>query len=477
MSVIATKYPFIGAIESRVGGREENQDYAWYTDTPLGLLLVVCDGMGGGPGGRTASHTAVDIMLNTLEDVSPKTQPGDALRFAIEKANEALYNMGLENAELRGMGTTVVAMLINEASAVVAHVGDSRLYQLRRGRVVFRTADHSQVAELVRSGRLTEEEARNHPRSNIITRALGIRPTIEIEIDQVDFHAQDRFLLCSDGVWGMMPQPLLIKQLTRPMGIVELAELIVADIDRIGNDNGGGHDNLTLALLDTQCGSVKKSGVVENSIHDFETKDFTIRVVNHEPSTPHRGGWSYKHSFWTLLAAAVLGTAFFMWRLYQPGHPLSPLVEDTVSLPQPKIEPPTGHGTSSTEDTVNDQHQLQDKLTQKLTHDELKNESMDPIVRRKVDSVLLQLDELKRIQGNSKKEGREKKLNYIKGIQRKLKSIPLHEGKQISSRNEAHELLKSSKAYDCDKNGKSTRESNDYIEKKVKRKVRAISRQ
>lgn len=477
MSVIATKYPFIGAIESRVGGREENQDYAWYTDTPLGLLLVVCDGMGGGPGGRTASHTAVDIMLNTLDDVSPKTLPSDALRYAIEKANETLYNMGLEHAELRGMGTTVVAMLINEATAVVAHVGDSRLYQLRRGKIIFRTADHSQVAELVRSGHLTEEEARNHPRSNIITRALGIRPMIDIEINQIGFHAQDRFVLCSDGVWGMMPQPLLVKTLTRPMGIAELVALTVAEIDSKGIDNGGGHDNLTLAILDTQCESGKKSGVVEKTIHDFETQDVTVRVVNHVTSTPHSGGWSYKHSFWALFAVALLGVAFFMWRLYQPAPPLSLHIDETVS-PQPQIELPTGHhGTSSTADTANDQRLLQDKLTQKIAHDVQDKESVDPIVMRKVDSVLLQLDELKLIQGKSKKEGREKKLNYIKGIQRKLKSIPLHEGKQISSRNEAHELLKSSKAYDCDKNGKSTKESNDYIDKKVKIKVRAISRQ
>lgn len=476
MSVIATKYPFIGAIESRVGGREENQDYAWYTDTPLGLLLVVCDGMGGGPGGRTASHTAVDIILNTLDDVSPRTLPGDALHFAIEKANETLYNMGLENAELRGMGTTVVALLINEDKATVAHVGDSRLYQLRRGRVVFRTADHSQVAELVRSGHLTEEEARNHPRSNIITRALGIRPMIDIEINQVDFHAQDRFVLCSDGVWGMMPHPLLQKMLTRPMGIAELVELAVVEIDSKGIENGGGHDNLTLAILDTQCGNGKMSGVVENTIHDVETQDVSIRVVNHGPSASHRGGWSYKHSFWTLLAAALMGVAFFVWRPYQFGHLLTPLVEEIAS-PRPKIEPPTGHGSPSTEDTVNEQHQLQAKLTQKLTHDVQNKEPMDPVVMRKVDSVLFQLDSLKQIQGKSKKEGREKKLIYIKRIQSKLKSIPLHDGKQISSRNEAQKLLRNSKAYDCDKNGKSTKESNDYIDKKVKIKVRAISRQ
>ena len=187
MTTILTKYPFVGSIDTRQGGRIENQDNAGYVDTPLGLLIVVCDGMGGGPGGRTASLMAVDEVLTVLSDVAEHTHREDALRFVIEKANDIIYSKAKETPELRGMGTTIAAVLINESSAIIAHAGDTRVYQLRKGTVVFRTSDHSVVANLVRQKKLTEEEARNHPQSNIITRALGIRPTVEIEFDEVSF--------------------------------------------------------------------------------------------------------------------------------------------------------------------------------------------------------------------------------------------------------------------------------------------------
>ena len=251
MTTITTKYPFTGSIESRIGGRQENQDNAGFVDTPLGLLLIVCDGMGGGPGGKTASRIAVETILHLLEDVTENTNRADALRFAIEKANDIMFAKAQDTPELRGMGSTVTAVIVNEKSAVMAHVGDSRIYQLRKGKIIFRTADHSAVADLVRKGRLTEEQARNHPQSNIVTRALGIRPIVETEIDEVAFRRGDRFVLCSDGIWGSMPQGKLIEALSRPMGIEQLSELVAKEIDDIGFQNGGGHDNLTLAILDT----------------------------------------------------------------------------------------------------------------------------------------------------------------------------------------------------------------------------------
>ena len=258
MTTITTKYPFVGSVDTRQGGRNENQDNAGFVDTPLGLLLVVCDGMGGGPGGRTASMMAVDTILNVLSEVSEHTPREDALRFAIDKANDIIYSKAIETAELRGMGTTIAAMLINEESAVIAHAGDTRVYQLRKGTIVYRSTDHSVVANLVRQKRLTEEEARNHPQSNVVTRALGIRPSMEVEFDEVSFHKSDRFVICTDGIWGMMPQRDLVRSLSRVMGINELCEQLTAEIDKIGHEQGGGHDNMTLAVLDTTFDSDKK---------------------------------------------------------------------------------------------------------------------------------------------------------------------------------------------------------------------------
>lgn len=244
-------------METRQGGRNENQDNAGFIDTPLGLLLVVCDGMGGGPGGRTASLLAVKTVLSVLGNVAEHTSRKDALKFAIEKANDAIYSKASETRELQGMGTTIAAIIVNEKSAVIAHVGDSRIYQLRKGNIVYRSADHSVVADLVRENKLTEEDARNHPRANIITRALGIRPEVEAEYDEVSFLSGDRFVLCTDGIWGAMPQPDLVKQLSQPMGIAELTAATADEVDRIGKEAGGGHDNLTLVLVDATFDSEK----------------------------------------------------------------------------------------------------------------------------------------------------------------------------------------------------------------------------
>lgn len=258
MTTIVTKYPFVGNVDSRQGGRDENQDFDGFIDTPLGLLLVVCDGMGGGPGGWTASHEAVNTILSLLKEVSSSTPRQQALQYAIEKANDVLYSMAKETPELRGMGTTVAAVIINEESAVIAHVGDTRIYLLRKGTIVYRSQDHSYVANLVRENKLTEEEARNHPRVNVITRALGIRPTMEVEYDEIPFQCGDRFVLCTDGIWGAMPQKDLVLNLSRPMGIEELTGQVCDEVDALGNAQGGRHDNLTLAILDPTFDSAVK---------------------------------------------------------------------------------------------------------------------------------------------------------------------------------------------------------------------------
>ena len=198
------------------------------------------------------------VILTVLKDVAEHTSCRDALKYAIDKANDNVYATAMEMPELRGMGTTVAAMIISEKSAVIAHVGDSRIYHLRKGAIVYRSADHSQVAELVRMGQLSEEEARNAPNANIITRALGIRPEVEIEFDEQTFRRGDRFVLCTDGIWGAMPQSDLVKALSRVMGIEELTAKMCNEVDQIGINEGGRHDNLTLAVVDTTFDSARQ---------------------------------------------------------------------------------------------------------------------------------------------------------------------------------------------------------------------------
>jgi PPM family protein phosphatase len=194
---------------SLIGGRSENQDRWRIAETNCGLLAVVCDGMGGMNGGSIAAELAVSKIFEFVLPAKENSQ--EVVKAAILKANSAIFREGSSNPDLFRMGTTVTALLINEHHALSFHVGDSRIYQIREGRILYRTFDHSKVFEYVRLGILTEEQARVSPESNIITRALGSSPFIEITVSEgLAYKSGDRFLLCTDGVWGALPEAELI---------------------------------------------------------------------------------------------------------------------------------------------------------------------------------------------------------------------------------------------------------------------------
>ena len=249
---IDTKLPFVGYGESRQGGRSENQDSFGYADTKYGLLVTVCDGMGGGPGGKTASSIAVKEIIDGVIEANVDEMPYNVLLKAIHRANLALLAAVEENPKLKGMGTTCTALLINEESAIIAHVGDSRVYQLRNGHKVFRTFDHSLVFGLVKEKVITEEQARLSDQSNIITRALGLDAKLEIDITERAYDNGDRFMLCTDGIHGTMPEKQLIGKASKGKNIGQVVDDIATQVDGEGRKNGGGHDNLTLAIIETQ---------------------------------------------------------------------------------------------------------------------------------------------------------------------------------------------------------------------------------
>ena len=256
MNLIQTKYKITGALESLQGGRLENQDSMGFADTPIGFVMALCDGMGGGPGGRTASSEVVDTVINVLSSCKKDDNVEAAMRKAIEQADKHIEELTARKPELRGMGTTIVLLVINKQSAHVAHVGDSRLYQFRSGHKVFRTADHSLVGELVRKGELTEEEARVSSNSNIITRAINGKGIAHPDITELPYEAGDRFVLCTDGIWGSMPEKELMNRLANAKsasgGIVMQTTI---EVDKIGQTNGGTHDNLSLVVIDTETDS------------------------------------------------------------------------------------------------------------------------------------------------------------------------------------------------------------------------------
>ena len=250
-----------GAAISMIGGRPENQDDMAYLDTPLGFLIVVCDGMGGGPGGKTASYIVKHEIAKTLCECRPQTSREHALKMAAAHAHHALEDKIKENPVLSGMGSTFVAVLLNSQSAVVAHVGDSRCYRFRGKKCLFRTQDHSLVAELVSKKVMTEEDARLSPQANVITRGLGSTNNHVPEIDEVPYKKGDRFVLCTDGVWGAMQHQELLKAFTQSIDQQRLLSDLSLLVDKIGFSKGGGHDNHTIAIFELEKDSQLKDTI------------------------------------------------------------------------------------------------------------------------------------------------------------------------------------------------------------------------
>lgn len=240
------------ASATRIGGRSENQDYYQIEETIFGLLAVVCDGMGGVNGGRIAAEMAVNKISEEIRKTR-KNNPVDAIIFALAKANKAIFQESKNKRALRGMGTTVVVLLINEYYAICFHVGDSRNYQFRGNTILHRTFDHSEVFEQVSMGILTEEEARISPDSNRITRAIGIEPELEISFsEKLSYKKGDRFLLCTDGIWGAVPEIQLTLMISQPQPIEVVVNHLGDTIDQVGIENGNRHDNLTAVLIEMQ---------------------------------------------------------------------------------------------------------------------------------------------------------------------------------------------------------------------------------
>lgn len=240
------RYKFREAVLSDIGlRRNENQDAYGIAHTAGTSLFVVADGMGGARGGATASAMAIHVIINNaIKQNGLITRP--SLKDAIEKANAAIYRRSKDDEDLSGMGTTVVALAFVNECAIVAHVGDSRIYRFRDGEIVQLTHDHTLVQELVDSGAIPKEEAENHPIAHMLTRSLGPTPHVEVEIQALPDPTQrgDRFLLCSDGLYNLVTEAEIGEHLREftPAEVVE--KLIKLALER------GGTDNVTIEALE-----------------------------------------------------------------------------------------------------------------------------------------------------------------------------------------------------------------------------------
>lgn len=252
---IDSSFDLRGYIESQIGGRAENQDAAGSFETALGTVVVVCDGMGGMNGGQTASSIAVKTIIDDVAKAQDQDLPEDVLRKAFEHAHNAIIEAAERDDSLKGMGTTATALMITSECAVAAHVGDSRIYQLRCGRKVFRTTDHSLVFQYVKQGTITEEQARLSSQSNVILKALGVGETPEPDIEVLPYLKEDRFILCTDGFWGAMPERDFVKLVGGKGYLKDVLISSAREVNMVGVNNGGGHDNLTAAMVEVLCES------------------------------------------------------------------------------------------------------------------------------------------------------------------------------------------------------------------------------
>lgn len=241
--------------KSDIGRKRPQNEDCFLADPSLGLYIV-CDGMGGGNAGEVASRMAIETIVTHVrsptESGVSETEPDDPnltpatnqLAHAIRAANAAVFHASWEQPKYAGMGTTVVAARLSGHSLSVAHVGDSRVYLIRDGAIQALTADHSWVAEQVARGYMTEEEAERSPRRNIVTRALGVESTVDIDVIEMPVFKGDLLLLCSDGLTRGVRCDDILSTLKEDGGLHEKTDRLIS----LANE-AGGEDNVTVMLI------------------------------------------------------------------------------------------------------------------------------------------------------------------------------------------------------------------------------------
>jgi serine/threonine protein phosphatase PrpC len=207
-------------------------------------VFVVCDGMGGAAAGEVASRLAVDTVIERLCGVSSPEDRRRALEESIAAANRLVHAQAGQDSALKGMGTTLVAVAVQDHSALIGHVGDSRCYLFRAGRLTRQTNDHSLVDEQVRLGRMTEQDAERSPLKNVITRAIGTQASVAAEITELALEPGDILLLCSDGLTREVPETRMAAVLGDSASLQERCQVLID-----AANSAGAHDNVTAILV------------------------------------------------------------------------------------------------------------------------------------------------------------------------------------------------------------------------------------
>ena len=246
----------VGELSERGPVRDENQDRMCSMRVGLGRVHIVADGMGGHKGGALAAQLTIEGLRRDLDQASSTTRVDPLLRQAFERTNQDVYRMAHSgDPETQGMGSTAVLLLISGRTAHIAHVGDSRAYLYRKGRLRRVTTDHTRAQRMVAAAILTPEQALDHPSASVLERAVGIKPAIEVDMTQVrPVKKGDGILLCTDGLSGCVSDGEIEDVLRAGLPIPEIPRRLVDLALRKGSK-----DNITVQYL--QYGKSKHNGL------------------------------------------------------------------------------------------------------------------------------------------------------------------------------------------------------------------------
>ena len=304
-----------------------------------GDIFVVCDGMGGHVGGATASQTAIKCILQYFEqEVNPN--PIVALEKAISFANQQIFGLAQQDPSLKGMGTTCTVLLCKKDKIYIAHVGDSRIYINTDNKLYRITKDHSFVQKLVDAGQLEDSEMETHPRKNELTKALGIAANVEVEVAENPIlpKSGDKFLMCSDGLCGLVNDLTIANTINNTVGLDAVNELIQLA------ENAGGNDNISVDIID-----IIQSPHSKTIFKDQGNKSFTATQVLDIPTK--KGDMKlltifkkYQVYILSSLLILLLGMGYFTYEVIKGN-----ITFNNIDISE---EEPTAAPADTTEDNV-----------------------------------------------------------------------------------------------------------------------------
>jgi PPM family protein phosphatase len=300
---------------SHPGRRRRRNEDSWVCDPPL---FAVADGMGGARGGQIASRLAAAALGSEADGTGQ-----ERVVALIQEANRRVYERGVEDSSASGMGTTITVALVDDGEVAIGHVGDSRAYLIRDGALEQLTDDHSLVAELVRSGKLSPEEAETHPQRSVITRVLGTDPDVDVDTFSVPAQPGDLFMICSDGLTSMVGDDTILDVLRRRRDDLDAAaKELVASANR-----SGGEDNITVVFFEIAEEAqapeeTAKMPALDGDDDDEDTLSGLEGLTLPEETGPVPGTGQDRSSRWRAVAVVLaillilLAAAALYWALY-----------------------------------------------------------------------------------------------------------------------------------------------------------------